>query len=58
MGRSDKSKEGTGNKSDIESSISSKGEDEESDEDEEMDVNEREETPDLYRNSSPGMYAG
>ncbi|KAI5123932.1 hypothetical protein M0805_006347 [Coniferiporia weirii] len=54
MGRAtDKNKESQDRKSESSSSLSS---DDEGDDD--MDTEEREETPDLYRNSSLGMYAG
>ena len=59
MGRSDRSKEDGEKKGHATPSTLSEDEDEESeDEDEEMDTEGREETPDLYRNSSLGMYAG
>lgn len=56
MGRAaDKHKEGQ-DKPDIESTVSSEGEDEDDDDDDEVEIGEgREETPDLYRNSSLGM---
>ncbi|KAH8119411.1 hypothetical protein DFH11DRAFT_1782299 [Phellopilus nigrolimitatus] len=55
MGRaSDKTKENQDKKSSSSSSLSS----EEDDEDDDMDNEGREETPDLYRNSSLGMYGG
>lgn len=60
MGRSDRSKESGEKKGNDSPSVSSEDEDddESGDEDEEMDTEGREETPDLYRNSSLGMYAG
>jgi E3 ubiquitin-protein ligase HUWE1 len=60
MGRSDKTKEGADKKSISSSSdsLEDDDEDENTDEDEEMEAEGRAETPDLYRNSSLGMYAG
>ena len=58
MGRSERSKESGEKKDDAAPSVSSDDEDESEDEDEEMDTEGREETPELYRNSSLGMYAG
>ena len=59
MGRSERSKESGEKKDTSTPSVSSEDENEGSeDEDEEMDTEGREETPDLYRNSSLGMYAG
>lgn len=59
MGRSDRSKEGADKKGASTPTVSEEeDDDEETDEDEEMETEGREETPDLYRNSSLGMYAG
>lgn len=58
MGRSDKGKEAVDVVESSSSSGSSDNDDESSYSDEEMDVEEREETPDLYRNSSLGMISG
>lgn len=55
MGRPDKGKEEVDKKSVTSASVSSDEDEEDEDEDEDMDAGEREETPDLYRNSSLGM---
>ena len=59
MGRSDKSKESADKKSLSSTTVSEDEDDDEgTDDDEERETEGREETPDLYRNSSLGMYTG
>ncbi|EJD02952.1 uncharacterized protein FOMMEDRAFT_107991 [Fomitiporia mediterranea MF3/22] len=59
MGRSDKNKEDSDKKSLTQSSEPSDDSDDSGEDDDDvMETEEREETPDLYRNSSLGMYAG